>query len=157
MPKEKIVIGAAFFGKVWENVPDSNNGLYQPGKFKKSESIQKIDDLLKTDGYTYYWDITAQAPYIYNASKKLFITYDNKKSIEKKTRYALDKGLGGIMFWQLGLDYYKDGLLETIYDVKKIIQINRSAFYKKLMICSSALYPAGCVFSTYDCFTADCN
>ena len=119
VPKEKIVIGAAFYGRVWENVPDSNNGLYQPGKFKKSESIQKIDDLLKADGYAYHWDTTAEAPYIYNASQKLFITYDNKKSIEKKTRYALDKGLGGIMFWQLGLDYYKDGLLETIIDVKK--------------------------------------
>lgn len=119
VPKEKIVIGAAFYGRVWENVPDSNNGLYQSGKFKTSESIQKIDDLLKTDEYAYHWDTTAQAPYIYNASEKLFITYDNKKSVEKKTRYALDKGLGGIMFWELGLDYYKDGLLETIYNTKE--------------------------------------
>ena len=115
VPKEKIVIGAAFYGRIWENVPAIDSGLYQPGKFKKSESIKSIDALLsKGDQYKAYWDDVAKAPFIYNAKEKLFITYDNKRSVGLKTSYAIEKGLGGIMFWQLGHDYYKNGLLDAI-------------------------------------------
>lgn len=125
VPKEKIVIGAAFYGRVWENAPDSNFGLYQPGNFKKSESIRKVDALLaEGNDYLYHWDEVAMAPYIYNPSKKIFISYDNKKSVRLKTEYVVDKHLGGIMFWQLGLDYYKDGLLGEISKVKRNYKIN---------------------------------
>ena len=37
-----------------------------------------------------------------------------KKSIELKTKYVIDKGLNGIMFWQLGDDKFRDGLLDEI-------------------------------------------
>jgi hypothetical protein len=36
-------------------------------------------------------------------------------ALEKvKTKYVIKNKLGGIMFWQLGHDYSKNGLLETI-------------------------------------------
>ena len=119
VPKEKIVIGAAFYGRVWGNVADSNNGLYGQGKFIESHSIRKIDDLLDGKEYTYYWDDKAKAPYMYSNSKQLFITYDDKRSIGLKTQYAIDQQLGGIMFWQLGLDYTTGGLLNEIDKTKK--------------------------------------
>jgi len=31
-----------------------------------------------------------------------------------KTKYAVDKGLNGIMFWQLGDDKQQEGLLNVI-------------------------------------------
>lgn len=119
VPKEKIVIGAAFYGRMWENVSKVNQGIYQTGKFKKSESIRNIDSLLATDNnFQYFWDDIAKAPYIYNAAEKLFITYDDKRSIELKTKYVVEMKLGGIMFWELGLDYFSNGLLDKIDEVK---------------------------------------
>ncbi len=113
--KEKIIVGAAFYGRFWENVPNLNNGLYQAGKFLKSESYSTIEKLLATDKtFQFYWDDVAKAPYLYNLEKKLFVTYDDKTSIELKTRYAMDKKIGGIMFWELGLDEPKNGLLNVI-------------------------------------------
>jgi chitinase len=44
----------------------------------------------------------------------MLATYDDKTSIRLKTQYALDKKLGGIMFWQLADDAYRDGLLAVI-------------------------------------------
>lgn len=119
VPKEKIIIGAAFYGRFWENVPNVNNGLYQPGKFLKSESFSNIEKMLDTDKtFQFFWDDTAKAPYLYNSGKKLFVTYDNRTSIGFKTRYAMDKKIGGIMFWELSLDEPKDGLLDVIYSTK---------------------------------------
>src|SRR5258705_9392270 len=34
VPKNKLVIGAAFYARVWEDVPPANHGLYQSGNFK---------------------------------------------------------------------------------------------------------------------------
>ena len=63
-------------------------------------------------GFEYFWDSMAQAPYIYNAEKGLFITYDDSLSISGKTKYGLENELGGIMFWQLSGDR-PDGLLDV--------------------------------------------
>ncbi len=120
IPKNKLVIGAAFYGRMWEDVPSTNNGLYQSGKFKAGVDYKNIfQELTLANGFQYYWDDVTQAPYVYNSSKKLFATYDDKRSIKMKTEYAIDQGLQGIMFWELTLDSYSDGLLSEIDRVKK--------------------------------------
>lgn len=119
VPANKIVIGAAFYAKAWQDVPDTLNGLYQPGKYKMGVSYKNFDKQLSTDsGYIYHWDSTALAPFIYNPDTKIFATFDDKKSIELKTKYAIEKGLNGIMFWQLTDDKFSDGLLDEIYKAK---------------------------------------
>jgi chitinase len=118
-PKHKIVIGAAFYGRVWEAVPDSNSGLYQQGKFKKSVAYKHFNSEFAVDsGFISYWDDKAKAPYIYNPAQGLFVTYDDLRSMELKTRYAIEKGLGGIMFWELSSDAFEEGLLNVIYKTK---------------------------------------
>ncbi|TBW25853.1 glycoside hydrolase family 18 protein [Gramella sp. KN1008] len=123
VPKEKMVLGAAFYARVWEEVNDSMNGLYQVGKFKESILYKDIEAYKKNhSGFEYFYDSVAQAPYLYNASEKLFATYDDSSSITSKTKYALDHNLGGIMFWQLSGDN-TDGLLDIIDEV--IIEHNK--------------------------------
>lgn len=115
----KIIIGAAFYARIWENVSPENNGLNQSGKFKTATPFREFESKLSSaQGYQFYWDSTAQAPYAYNPNEKTFATFDDKRSIELKTKYVLDNKLGGIMFWQLGSDKPKDGLLDVIVEVK---------------------------------------
>jgi chitinase len=119
IPRNKIVIGAAFYGRMWEAVPDTNYGLYQQGKFVKSVSYKSFSSQLSEDsGYVYHWDEKAMAPYLFNSTQHLFVTYDDKRSIQLKTKYAMDKRLGGIMFWQLTSDAYSEGLLDAIDEAK---------------------------------------
>jgi chitinase len=116
----KLILGAAFYSRVWEGVENVNNGLHQPGKFKNSFGFDDFPvQLAPGTGYTVYWDDIAKAPYAYNAKEKLFATFDDKRSIEEKSGYVLKHKLGGIMFWHLGHDTPKDGLLETINKVLK--------------------------------------
>ena len=119
VPAKKIVIGAAFYGRMWEAVEDSSAGLYRQGKFKAMISNKNFATMLSADsGFVSYWDSTAQAAYSYNSKKNLFATYDDQRSVGLKTKYVINKGLGGIMFWELRDDAYGDGLLKAIDTVK---------------------------------------
>jgi chitinase len=120
VPPEKIVVGGAFYGKVFENVENVNNGLGQPAKFKTTFNFKNMPSLFPPDsGYVYHWDEAASAPYLYNAAKKQFLTYDDKRSIAEKTKYVINNKLGGIMYWHLGGDTFTDGLLNEIDKVKR--------------------------------------
>lgn len=71
------------------------------------------------NGFARYWDTIAKAPYLYNEADSVFISYEDTVSIRLKTRYVIDKGMAGIMFWQLVGDAEKDGLVDAIYKEKK--------------------------------------
>ena len=51
----------------------------------------------------------AQVPYAYDASSKLWVSYDDERSFGKKMDFIDEKGLGGAMFWALDMDDYKNG------------------------------------------------
>ncbi len=120
VPARKIIIGAAFYARLWELKDSTGQGLNQPGTFKAGLSYHSFKDRLSEEqGFVYYWDSVAQAPYRFNAAEKLFATFDDRQSVRLKTRYAINKGLGGIMFWQLGDDEFEGGLLNAIFDAKQ--------------------------------------
>ncbi len=120
VPRNKMVIGAAFYARVFKDVVNLNHGLYEPGAFTAYVNYRDFDSYFSTSsGFEMFWDSIAQAPYSYNAQKQLFATFDDKHSIKLKTRYALSNQLGGIMFWSLNGDSYENGLLEVIDKTKK--------------------------------------
>ncbi|MEX1240580.1 MAG: glycosyl hydrolase family 18 protein [Cyclobacteriaceae bacterium] len=120
IPREKLIVGAAFYGRMYEDVKDMNNGLYMPGEFTGTVAFRNYaTELSADDGYVHHWDDIAKAPYAYNPSKKIFVTYEDKRSVELKTRYVIDNKLGGIMFWQLRNDTNESGMLDIIDRVKK--------------------------------------
>ena len=119
VPKEKIVVGAAFYARVWEEVDSTSRGLYQGGKFKEALLFKDLETYFEENpGFIRYWDSIANAPYSYNPEKGLFATYDDSLSIAGKTEYVRDNGLGGIMFWQLSGDREGKGLVDVIHFVK---------------------------------------
>ncbi|MDF2454574.1 MAG: glycoside hydrolase family 18 protein [Cytophagaceae bacterium] len=122
VPLNKIVIGAAFYARIFNQVDSLNNGLNRPCKFKTGVDFKDFKDSLK--GFAYHWDSIARAPYAYNTVKKEFATFDNEQSIAAKVTYIKEKKLNGIMFWQLSGDKTQAGLLETIYKVNKPLTVN---------------------------------
>lgn len=120
VPPQKIIIGAAFYARSWEQVENVNNGLYQSGKFKAFISYKDFGRLLnKEAGFVFYRDAAAHAPYAYNPALREFATFDDAESVADKTKFAQAKGLGGIMFWQLTGDLPENGLLQAIHDARQ--------------------------------------
>ncbi len=114
-PMNKVVIGAAFYARTWEGVENINNGLYQSGTFKSFVARRNfVQQFTEAKGYVFYRDPVSQAPYAYSSKEKIFATYDDEISIRAKTKYARDKKLDGIMFWELTLDPKEKGLLEEM-------------------------------------------
>jgi chitinase len=73
------------------------------------------DSLINLNGFRRYWDGRAKAPYLFNADKKIFISYDDEKSVKKKCKYVKKHHLAGVMFWEYNSDK-KEYLLKTIAD-----------------------------------------
>ncbi len=106
VPAAKIVLGVPFYGHMWGQVQDTDHGLFQPGKPIPNAFARysNISTTMLNNGYTRYWDSIASVPYLYNAEKKIFVSYEDPESIGLKSRYVLDHKLGGVMFWDYSGD-----------------------------------------------------
>ena len=115
VPPEKLIIGAAFYARVWENVPDTMHGIYQSGKFKQGVPYRNFETYFNSDsGWVYYRDEEAGAAFRYSNALNRFATFDDQYSLLLKTEYVKKKNLRGIMFWELSQDKSPGGLLDTI-------------------------------------------
>jgi chitinase len=107
-PPEKIMLGAAFYGRAFQGVEGGPNGdgLFQPYKsisFGGGVDRAQINEFLKTgSGYTRYWDDYAKAPYLYNGN--MWITYTDPEHIKLLAEYAKEKKLKGVFNWEYAHD-----------------------------------------------------
>jgi chitinase len=106
VPAEKILLGLPFYGHVWGQVPETAHGLYQPGKPIPNAfaPYSAIATTMLGHGFTRYWDTVSAVPYLYNAEKHIFVSYEDPESIAVKGRYVLEHKLGGVMFWNYESD-----------------------------------------------------
>jgi GH18 family chitinase len=137
VPAAQLVLGVPFYGRGWDGVQAGTNGdgLGQAGYEATSPGLGETEfpynSLFSSGALTYsngvyagaggykrYWNATAQVPYLYSATAKRFITYDDSESMRVKANYANQVGLGGLMFWELSEDVTSGttSLLDTIYD-----------------------------------------
>jgi chitinase len=117
VPARKLVLGVPFYGHMWGEVADRDHGLYQPGKPIPNAyaPFSLIDSSMINQGFTRYWDAISSVPYLYNAEKHVFVSYEDAGSLAAKCRYIRSHKLSGIMFWNYSND--SDGkLLKAIDD-----------------------------------------
>ncbi|MGL4996701.1 MAG: glycosyl hydrolase family 18 protein, partial [Deefgea sp.] len=55
--------------------------------------------------YIESYDDVAKSSWLWNPTKKVFLSTENEKSFAAKVQYAIDQGAGGIMFWEMAGDY----------------------------------------------------
>lgn len=116
VPPRKLLIGAALYGREFADVKPDHDGLYQPyGHYQGSHNWPELkQDYIGKQGYVRYWDARAQAPWLWNAKTRHFITYDDPQSIAAKMAYIKAKHLGGIMYWEQTADP-SDELLDDMW------------------------------------------
>lgn len=106
VPKEKMIIGAAFYSRWWQGVPDADNGYAQYAKTVGQYGPtydEIVENYLGQGDWVRHWDDSAKAPWLFNGEE--FISYDDPESIRHKVDYLKGEGLLGIMYWEYGLGY----------------------------------------------------
>lgn len=116
IPAEKLVIGAAFYGRGWQGTQDYAGelptgtlvsdsgapfGTGENGYFMFWDIVKNYGS---TQGYQYKYDQQSQAPYLWNPDKKVFISFEDQRSIKAKAKWAKEANLGGIFTWELSGD-----------------------------------------------------
>jgi chitinase len=106
VPPDKLVLGAAFYGREFADVKPDHQGLYQSyGHYQGEHPWPALkQDFIGKNGYVRYWDPVAQAPYLWNADTRRFISYDDPQSLAAKAAYVKAHHLGGIMYWEQSHD-----------------------------------------------------
>ena len=107
VPAAKLVLGVPFYGRGWRDVTPVADGLYQAGTAVERMNLsygRLAADVVGRDGFGRRWDAVAQAPFLWNADQRIFISYDDPESMRLKAGYVRAKGLGGVMFWQYAED-----------------------------------------------------
>jgi chitinase len=124
VPPIKLVLGAAFYGKSREAETKTNNGLHQPQVLQskavagQSGGFAKLKtEFINKNGYKRHWDRHAKAPYLFNSETKVFITYDDKRSIKLKARYVKKNTMAGIFFWE----YFNDPEENLLNVIDKVL------------------------------------
>jgi chitinase len=105
MPASKINLGIGFYGRGWTNVPNANNGLFQPSTTAAPGTYEAgIEDykVLKNLGYPSYDDTAAGAHWIFNGST--FWSFDDPANIQRKMNYVKAQSLGGAFSWEFSGD-----------------------------------------------------
>ncbi len=113
---DRLLMGAAFYSRKWENLPDNqNHGLLElcakGGGYGPDYEILTRDYINK-NGFREYWDEEAQAPWLFDGST--FLSYDDPRSLRAKAAYVKEKGYGGIFYWEHKCDGTGE-LLNTLY------------------------------------------
>lgn len=133
VPSDKLVLGLPFYGKSYAHVNPASGGnpailgLFQtysgvpPGTWDSS-GIREYEDIIKNllPLGTRAYDTAAAVPtFTWNlGSLGLgFLSYDDRTSTCNKGAYALNNGLGGLMFWEFSLDIenHPESLVRSAY------------------------------------------
>lgn len=115
VPPRKIILGVPFYGHIWGHVAPVNHGLFQAGSPVPNVFVRYKDIVtnILPQGFTRYWDASASVPYLYNADKQQFVSYEDPESLALKCAYVQHQHLAGVMFWEYGADA-SGALLDTI-------------------------------------------
>jgi chitinase len=118
VPAAKLVLGVPFYGRAWGEVNPEHDGLYQPGGPLKERIATHYGDLAtltSQPGWVRRWDTLAQAPFLWSAERRIWISYEDPESLRVKSRYIREHGLAGAMFWEYTADP-TGALLGTLFE-----------------------------------------
>lgn len=114
-----------FFARLWYNV----SGPVEPGK-EIYRNVELQDN--KAQGIPYMsrwtvdqkgidlsnstWDKASNSSYIYDPKSKIFLSFETKQNVDQKSKYVVDKNLGGVWIWSVEMDDERNSMMNAIME-----------------------------------------
>lgn len=116
VPADKLVLGVPFYGRGFHVSNDAGDGLYQPyDKPYGAGDWRVIREKLLTDPqWTQHWHPVAQAPWLFHPGERIFVSYEDPRSIAIRAGFAREQGLRGVFMWELTGDDDQHSLLDAM-------------------------------------------
>jgi chitinase len=111
VPAKRLAVGLPLYGKgfaVSEPYASTKSGK-SGGRAPRGGNYTNIAKLIKDEGWTRKWDDETKNPWAIATDGLAVIGYDDAESISIKTQWAMQRGLRGVFFWQIGGDLMADG------------------------------------------------
>ncbi|WP_081832061.1 glycoside hydrolase family 18 protein [Prevotella sp. P6B1] len=106
IPKEKLVMGLAFYG----------NGNADGSGSANQITLQEIKNGIAKGKWIDHWDDVAKVPYITNTKGRFVFGYDDERSLTIKCQYIHDNDLAGGMYWEYANDDNVGTERTTVYN-----------------------------------------
>jgi chitinase len=115
--RQKLSIGIDFYGAVWgAGAGTPTGGVTAPRQgwttapwMTGGTAYYTIVTSYLPGPYVYNWDAAAEAAYLSldasTSSNDRFVSFDDETTCAHKVAYALNKGIGGVMIWEIGGGY----------------------------------------------------
>ena len=110
---EKLVMGVPMYGRGWSGVSGWTGtdhltgtatgkvaGTWEAGVL----DYRDIAGYVAGTDWTYHYDSTSQAPYIFKSGTNELVSYDNQTSVLAKGAYVRSNDLGGLFAWEIDAD-----------------------------------------------------
>lgn len=129
-PTQKIILGVPAYGRSFTLQNPQNNhvgapvlGVGREGTFTREAGFlgyNEICDLKRTrsDWRNEYLERNAA---VYGSINKLWVSYDDPKTIVAKAQYVLEENLGGMMIWSIDTDDFKGRCGQSAYPLLQAI------------------------------------
>ena len=136
VPSEKINLGMPTYGRTWKLASDvvtppcAADGAGDAGEITGEEGILGYNEIckgIKAGAWTKVTDPTKTiGPYAYTDSDpKQWVSFDDIETVENKSRYVIQKKLGGAMVWDMAMDDFNnvcgDGENPLMMTIAKVV------------------------------------
>ncbi|KAL5596981.1 uncharacterized protein BROUX77_006929 [Berkeleyomyces rouxiae] len=100
---DKLVLGFPLYGRSFIGTDGPGKPYTGLGKGSLEEGIWLYKDLPRS-GATEHYDADILATWSYDNATREMVSYDNVKSAQEKTKWMVDNGLGGAVYWEASGD-----------------------------------------------------
>jgi chitinase len=101
-PKDRLLLGIPLYGRGFRaprlGAPASGTHARSGVPYRGIEALRKL-------GWRETWDDVAQVPWLQAPDESEVLCFDDARSIRRKGRYARERGLAGIFFWEVSEDF----------------------------------------------------
>jgi chitinase len=116
VPAGKLVLGVPFYGRGFRVSSDAGDGLYQAYSAPYHAGDWRVirEKLLADPQWEQHWHPVAETPWLFHRGDRVFVSYEDPRSIAIRAAYARDRGLRGVFMWELTGDDDQHSLLQAM-------------------------------------------
>lgn len=106
IPMDRVVVGVPFYGRRFDGLAGGQDGLFANyGRVHSTPSYRELTrEYLPDRRWRRHWSEEAASPWLHDPERRSFVSYDDPRSIAAKCRYAVRRGVRGVMCWELAHD-----------------------------------------------------